>query len=107
MTMNPAATLPIQDASARGVSRLAADAQAGKTTVLVRRNIPIAAVVSFDESQRLAALERDLIDLALVLTRFATDDGKRTSLDDVITGYGYTRADLEALNETEEPDEQS
>lgn len=106
MTMNPASTLPIQDASARGVSRLAADAEAGNTTVLARRNIPIAAVVSFEESQRLVMLERDLIDLALVLTRYVTDDGNRTSLDDVIAGFGYTRAQLEALNEAEEDNEQ-
>ena len=39
-------------------------------------------------------LAADLRDLALVLSRVATDSGRRTSLDDVIAAYGHTRESL-------------
>jgi hypothetical protein len=44
----------------------------------------------------LAELEADLRSAALVLARLATDDGRRTGLDDVIATFGLDRADLEA-----------
>jgi hypothetical protein len=44
-------------------------------------------------------MERDLVDAALILSRAATDNGNRTSLDDVIAGLGYTREQLEALDD--------
>ncbi|GCE44800.1 hypothetical protein I1A62_14895 [Rhodococcus sp. USK10] len=46
---------------------------------------------------------RDLRDLALVLTREATDTGRRTDLDAAIERYGFTRAEL-ASESTGDPD---
>lgn len=43
----------------------------------------------------------DLRDLALVVTRSATDNGHRTSLDDVIAAFGHTRESLAALPDDE------
>lgn len=89
--------MTITDASSAGVSRLASEAEQGRATVLERRHVPVAAVVGYTELERLATLERDLTDLALVLARAATDNGHRTSLDDAIEAAGFTRDQLEAM----------
>lgn len=39
----------------------------------------------------------DAADLALVASRMATDNGNRTSLDDVMAELGITQADVDAL----------
>jgi hypothetical protein len=46
--------------------------------------------------EELRELERDLWDIALILTRAATDTGARVGLDEVITAFGYDRTTLEA-----------
>ncbi len=97
--MAAAEPVPITEASRRGVSRLVADAEHGHPTILRRRSEPVAAVISYQDLQRLQALERDLTDVALVLARAATDTGHRTSLDEVIESLGYTRSQLEAIDE--------
>jgi len=89
----------ITEAGRRGVSKLVADAEAGHTTVLRRRAEPVAAVVSYRDVQRLADLERDLTDVALVLARAASDSGNRSALDDVISSYGYTRQQLASMDD--------
>lgn len=99
MTVAEAEPLPITEASRRGVSRLVADAENGRATILRRHGEPVAAVISYREFQRLQALERDLVDVALVLARSATDSGRRTSLDDVLADLGYTREQLNAMDE--------
>ena len=91
--------LAITEASRRGVSKLVSDAENGHATILRRHAEPVAAVISYRELQRLQTLERDLVDVALVLTRSATDDGRRTRLDDVIESLGYTREQLKAMEE--------
>lgn len=95
-----AENVAITEASRRGVSKPVADAEAGHTTILRRRSEPVAALVGYQDVQRLAAMERDLTDVALVLTRAATDNGRRTPLDDVITSFGFTR---EQLNKFDDP----
>ncbi len=97
--LDDAEALLITEGHKRGLSRLAADAEHGHATLLKRREVPIAAVVGYGELQRIARLERDLIDVALVLTRAATDTGRRTSLDDVIERFGYTREQLNAIDD--------
>lgn len=92
-------TVPITEAGRRGVSRLVADAEAGHPTVLRRRGEPVAAVVSYRDVERLAELERDLVDVALVLSRAAADTGRRTPLDKVIGSLGYTREQLVAMDD--------
>lgn len=84
------------DAAARGVSALASAAAEGHPTLLTRHNRPVAAVVSADRIESLAALERDVLSAALVLSRYLTDDGARHGLDEVIEKFGFTRSELEA-----------
>ena len=90
--------MQITEAGRRGVSRLVADAEAGHPTVLSRRAESIAAVVSYRDVQRLDELERTLTDVALVLSRAAADTGQRTSLDDAIVSFGYTRDELNSMD---------
>jgi hypothetical protein len=97
--LDSAEPLLITEGHKRGVARLAADAEAGQATLLKRREVPVAAVVGYSELQRLARLERDLTDVALVLSRAATDSGRRTSLDDVIERMGFTRDQLNAMDD--------
>ena len=99
MSLTEAEPLPIAEASRRGVSKLVADAEGGRPTILRRHSEPVAAIIGYQELVRLQGLERDLVDVALVLARAATDSGRRTSLDDVIEDLGYTRGQLEAMEE--------
>ena len=97
--LDDAETLAITEGGRRGVSKLVADAESGRSVVLQRRAVPVAAVISYDRVRQIAAIERDLVDAALILSRAATDTGNRTSLDEVIAGLGYTREQLEALDD--------
>lgn len=99
IVLGSAEAVLITEGQKRGLSRLAADAEAGQPTVLKRREVPVAAVVGYGELQRLASMERDLIDVALVLSRAATDTGRRTSLDEVIERFGFTREQLQAMDD--------
>lgn len=99
MSLAAAEPLPIAAASRRGVSRLVTDAENGHATILQRHAEPVAAVISFHELQRLQGLERDLVDVALVLTRAATDTGRRTSLDETIESLGFTREHLASVDD--------
>ncbi len=85
----------VTEASRRGVSGLVSAVERGEDIVIARRSTPVAAVVSMQRLTELQELQVDLRDLALVLARVASDTGDRTSLDDVITKFGYTRADLQ------------
>lgn len=64
-----------------------------------RRREPVAAVVAYDRLVESERAEADLKDLALVLTRAMTDNGRRTSLEDVSVAFGHTRARIEDLPE--------
>lgn len=99
MSFAAAEPLPIAEASRRGVSKLVADAENGHATILRRHAEPVAAVISFHELQRLQGLERDLVDVALVLARAATDSGRRTSLDAAIESLGFTRDQLASMDD--------
>lgn len=91
--------MTVSDAARRGVAGLVADAEGGTDIVVTRRNQPVAAVVSMQRLAELDELVADLTDLALVLARQATDSGQRTSFDDVLDAFGYTRDELEALDD--------
>ncbi len=84
-------TLSITDASSRGISGLARDAEAGATFLVERRNAPVAAIIGADRLYEYQEAERDLRDLSLVVARVMSDSGRRTSLDDVITLFGFDR----------------
>lgn len=91
--------MPITEGHRGGLSKLVAEAEAGHAVVLTRRAVPVAAVVNFAEAERLTELGRDLVDVALVLSRAATDTGRRTSLDDALAEFGFSRDQLEAMDD--------
>ena len=95
-------TLSVTDASKRGISRIVADAESGAGVVVERRGKPAAVVVGMKRMQSILEREDDLRSAALVLSRAATDTGNRTSLDDVITAFGFDRAELEEEFEAEQ-----
>lgn len=97
-------TMSITEASRAGVSALVSSAAAGDDVALSRHGRVVAQVVDATE---LAELRRDretLRDAALVMARFATDDGSRTDLDDVIDAVGLSRVELERELDAEQPD---
>ncbi len=87
-------TLSITDASSRGISGLARDAEAGVAFLVKRRNSTVAAIIGADRFYEYEEAERDLRDLSLVVARVMSDGGRRTSLDDVISRFGFDRAAL-------------
>lgn len=91
-----ATPLSVTDAAKRGLPRLVADAEAGASVVVERRGVPAAVVVGIERMQAILRREDDLRSAALVLTRAATDSGNRSSLDEVISAFGFDRAELEA-----------
>lgn len=86
----------VTEATRKGVAKLTRDAEQGHDTVVARHGNPVAAMVSMRRLAELRELERDLRDVALILTRAATDTGARTGLDEIIAAFGYDRATLEA-----------
>lgn len=89
--------LPISEANAKGISRLAADAEGGQEWVLLRNSKPVAAVVGMGKMRRLQELEEleeDLRLLAIALARTLMDSGQRTSFDMVLAHLGLTEDDL-------------
>lgn len=91
-----AETVSVSEAADRGVSALVRAAGEGREIVVERHGRPVAAVVSIRRLAEVSELEADLRSAALVLSRLATDDGGRTSLDDLIASLGFDRAELEA-----------
>lgn len=90
------AAISVTEATARGVAGLLRDAEHGEDVVVSRHGTPVAAVVSIERMQQIHDLESELRDVALVLTRAATDTGKRISLEAAIAAFGFDRAELEA-----------
>lgn len=91
-----AETLSVTEAAERGVSAIVRAAGDGHEIVVERHGQAVAAVVSMRRLDELSELEADLRSAALVLARLATDDGRRSSLDEVIASLGFDRAELEA-----------
>lgn len=48
-------------------------------------------------TRRMTEVELELRDLVVLLTRLTSDSGERTSLDAVLTRYGYTREQLDQV----------
>jgi hypothetical protein len=99
--LDHARELTVTEATQRGVAGLVADAEQGADLVVTRRHQPVAAVLSIRRLAELDEAAADLRDLALVLARLATDSGRRTPLDDVLTAFGHTRQSLAALPDDE------
>ncbi len=83
--------LSVTEASRRGIARLVADAAHGSEVVIQRHGRPVAAIVGYERFTELEQLRDDLRDLALTIGRSATDDGRRTTLDDVVDAFGRAR----------------
>jgi prevent-host-death family protein len=89
-------SLSVSEATKRGVARLVADAEDGAGVVVARRGEPAAVVVGVARMRAILEREDDLRSAALVLSRAATDTGRRTSLDEVIGAFGFDRDELSA-----------
>lgn len=61
-----------------------------------RHGKAVAAVVSMAHLEAIKELESDLRESVLLLSRLATDTGSRTDLDQVLSTFGFDRAELEA-----------
>jgi len=86
----------LAEASAMGVNGIL-ELVSPTSYVFVEADDQISAVVVHPNRLfELVEREQDLLDLAVVRERLANDSGVRVSLDDVITGLGLTREDLES-----------
>lgn len=94
-------TLTVTQATQRGVSAILRQAGDGQDLIVEKHGLPIAAVVGVSRFEELEELERDLRSAAFVLARLASDDGKRSTLDEAITSFGFDRKVLEAELESE------
>ncbi len=91
----PSRTVSVTEAAARGVAGLVKDAEAGEDLVVARHGNAVAALISVEHFARIAEVEEDLRDAALVLARAASDWGARGSLDEALVLFGLDRAELE------------
>lgn len=90
----------VTQAAQRGVAGIITDAE-GADIVVTRRNRPVAVVVSMHRIEQIERMLDELRDLTLAVSRVVTDNGDRISFDDVLSAYGLTRADLDAIDDTD------
>ena len=91
-------TISVTEASRYGVSKLVADAENGRTRVVLRNNEAVAAIVNIpmmERLQRLDEMESDLRLLSIALVRSAADSGRRYDLDDVARELGIDPTELD------------
>lgn len=86
--------ISVTDAGNMGISALVADAESGRTRIILRHNKPAAAVVGLDRLRRMDEVEEDLVLLVATVSRLITDNGKRHSIEDVAAEFGV---DLDEL----------
>lgn len=86
----------VTEAATRGASKLVRAAEHGEDLVVERHGKAVAAVVSMAHLEAIKELESDLRESVLLLSRLATDTGSRTDLDQVLSTFGFDRAELEA-----------
>lgn len=89
-------TFSITEANHAGISGLVSAAEAGQKIGLSRHGRVVAEVVGADDIAQLREDRENLREVALLLTRFATDSGVRTSLDDAMAEFGINHNDIEA-----------
>lgn len=92
----PELTLSVTAATGRGVAGLVKDAERGEDIIVERHGRAVAAIISVEHFDELHRVRVDLAAAALVLAREFTDTGNRVALNDVITAFGFDRAELEA-----------
>ncbi|GAA2027310.1 hypothetical protein GCM10009720_03800 [Yaniella flava] len=86
----------VTEAATRGVPNLVRAAELGEDLVVERHGKAVAAIVSMEHLEEIRQLEEDLKDSVLLLSRLATDSGRRLNLDDVISELGFDRDALDA-----------
>ncbi|MBS9535830.1 type II toxin-antitoxin system prevent-host-death family antitoxin [Mycobacterium sp. M1] len=86
---------------ANSSSRLVAEAAQGRDVIISKNNRPTAALVGIERLQDLEEREENLALLTLALTRIATDNGRRTELDEFIRELNLT-AEVAALDDEDE-----
>lgn len=91
-------SLSVTEASRAELAALVAAAEEGRDTALSRHGKVVAEVVSAREIAQLRHDRDTLRDAALVMARFATDNGVRTELDQALEFFNLNRAELEAEN---------
>ena len=101
MDKTPFETITVSQATERGVSAILRQARDGQPLIVEKHGIPVAAVVGISRFEELEELERDLRSASLVLARLASDNGKRSTLDEVLASLGFDREILEAELESE------
>jgi prevent-host-death family protein len=101
MDKTPFETLTVSQATERGVSAILRQAHDGQPLIVEKHGIPVAAVVGISRFEELEELERDLRSASLVLARLASDNGQRSTLDEVLASLGFDREILEAELESE------
>lgn len=90
--------ISITDASRAEVSALVRAAEEGHEQIVVRNNKPVAAIVSIERLEQFQRLDaHDLVDVSLVAARMLTSGPRRHSLDEVLTLFGFSREQLDAL----------
>lgn len=91
-----AQTVSVSQAAERGLPAVIRSANEGVDFVVEKHGQPQAVIIGMERIARIQELERDLQSAALVMSRIATDNGKRTDLDAVIEAFGFTREELQA-----------
>lgn len=80
--------LPVSEANAKGVSKLASEAEAGNETLLLRGGKPAAFVVGYDRYRHLveseARRENTLLALQAVLRKLTSSVRPPTPIEDLI-----------------------
>lgn len=93
-------------AASKNLSALVDDVELHGYSIISRRNAPAAAVIPIHRFTELQEAEmrwesdyEESRDWMLTIARVITDGGNRTTLDDVLEKFGYTRSELEALDD--------
>jgi hypothetical protein len=94
-------SVSVSEATKLGVSGLISAAEKADVIHIKRHGKPFGAVISPSYLQELETLRDDLLDTLLIVTRMATDDGKRISLDQLIAESGFNKEELMAEVEAE------
>lgn len=88
----------VSEASTRGMSRMVAEAEAGREWVILRSNKPAAAVISVQRLQRLRELEEreaGIGEVVTAVTRMLLESQDAVSLDSLRAELGIAKGDLD------------
>lgn len=83
------------EAEQRGLAGLVEDAEHGRSYVIEHEGQQVVVASMSSIGERL----HDLFDATLAIARLATDNGNRSSFDDVLQKLGITHEELDALED--------